>query len=134
MNATGRATLLFIELCFASGASAVAQSSASDSARVKEPEFEDLASFYRSLPELTPLTLDAARALSLSAMPLSCVDHPQPRPNNPPYLWDATCTPVDSFETKRAFYGCYDWHSAQRSVYRRSAPWATLARTITRRG
>ncbi|HEU6450074.1 MAG TPA: DUF2891 family protein [Gemmatimonadaceae bacterium] len=117
MKATGRATLLAIALFLASGAAAGAQSSSSDSARVKEPEFKDLASFYESLPNPAPQTLDAAHALSLSAMPLTCVDHPHPRPNTPPYLWDATYTPVDSFETKRAFYGCYDWHSAVNSTW-----------------
>jgi hypothetical protein len=117
VKATGRATLLAIALFLASGAAAGAQSSSSDSARVKEPEFKDLASFYESLPNPAPQTLDAAHALSLSAMPLTCVDHPHPRPNTPPYLWDATYTPVDSFETKRAFYGCYDWHSAVNSTW-----------------
>ena len=52
-----------------------------------------------------------------SAMPLSCMDHPQPRPNAAPYLWEATFTPVPDFETTRAFYGCYDWHSAVNSAW-----------------
>jgi hypothetical protein len=90
---------------------------ASDSARPKEPEFKDLASFYKSLPDPKEAKLDAARALTLSAMPLSCVDHPQPRPTTPPYLWEPTYSPVDSFDTKRAFYGCYDWHSAVNSTW-----------------
>ena len=117
MNLTRPATLLATALCLTFGSAVGAQAAVSDSARVKEPEFKDLASFYKSLPNPTPQKLDAAHALSLSAMPLTCVDHPQPRPNTPPYLWDATYTPVDSFETKRAFYGCYDWHSAVNSTW-----------------
>jgi hypothetical protein len=88
-----------------------------DSTHAKETEFRDLASFYASLPAMEPQKLDARLALSLSAMPLACEDHPQPRPTTPPYLWDMTFTPVDSFETKRSFYGCYDWHSAVNSAW-----------------
>lgn len=116
MKLTKATSLLAAVLCASLGSAAGAQA-ASDSARVREREFKDLASFYKSLPVPTPEKLDAARALTLSAMPLSCVDHPQPRPTSPPYLWEATYTPVDSFETKRAFYGCYDWHSAVNSTW-----------------
>lgn len=94
----------------------VAQSIADTSARKEQP-YADLASFARSLPRVTPDTLDAARALMLSAMPLACEDHPQPRPTNPPYLWEQAFSPVDSFETRRTFYGCYDWHSAVNSAW-----------------
>jgi hypothetical protein len=45
------------------------------------------------------------------------MDHPQPRPNAAPYLWQATFTPVPDYETTRAFYGCYDWHSAVNSAW-----------------
>ena len=100
--------------CVASPAAAQASP---DSTQPKEAEFRDLQSFYRSLPAEAPQKLDAGLALSLSAMPLSCEDHPQPRPTTPPYLWELSYTPVDSFETKRAFYGCYDWHSAVNSAW-----------------
>jgi len=83
----------------------------------KAPEFRDLASFYASLPLVEPRPFDQATAVQLSAMPLSCMDHPQPRPNAVPYLWDATYTPVADYETTRAFYGCYDWHSAVNSAW-----------------
>jgi hypothetical protein len=117
VKSTGTGILLATALCFVFAPAAGAQASSSDSARAREPEFKDLASFYKSLPNPTPQRLDAAHALSLSAMPLTCVDHPHPRPTTPAYLWDATYTPVDSFETKRAFYGCYDWHSAVNSTW-----------------
>ena len=81
------------------------------------PVFSDLASFYASLPAVAPHPFDKATALQLSAMPLSCMDHPQPRPNAAPYLWEATYTPVPDYETTRAFYGCYDWHSAVNSAW-----------------
>jgi len=82
-----------------------------------DPAFSDLASFYASLPVVAPHPLDRATALQLSTMPLSCMDHPQPRPNAVPYIWHATYTPVADYETTRAFYGCYDWHSAVNSAW-----------------
>jgi hypothetical protein len=81
------------------------------------PTFTDLASFYASLPVVDPHPFDMPTALRLTAMPLSCMDHPQPRPNAAPYLWEATYTPVPDYETTRAFYGCYDWHSAVNSAW-----------------
>jgi hypothetical protein len=81
------------------------------------PSFSDLSSFYSSLPDVKPPTLDQTLALKLSAMPLSCMDHPQPRPNAVPYLWAPSFTPVPDYETTRAFYGCYDWHSAVNSAW-----------------
>jgi len=82
-----------------------------------DPVFSDLASFYASLPVVAPHPLDRSTALQLSTMPLSCMDHPQPRPNAVPYVWEATYTPVPDYETTRAFYGCYDWHSAVNSAW-----------------
>jgi hypothetical protein len=88
------------------------------SARPKrEPVFTDLASFYASLPVVAPHPLDRTTALQMSTMPLSCMDHPQPRPGAVPYIWEATYTPVPDYETTRAFYGCYDWHSAVNSAW-----------------
>ena len=88
------------------------------SARPKsDPAFSDLASFYASLPAVVLHPLDRTTALQLSTMPLSCMDHPQPRPNAVPYIWEATYTPVSDYETTRAFYGCYDWHSAVNSAW-----------------
>ncbi len=110
------ASFLSIVACACIGSSVHAQV-APDSTHVKDKEFKDLASFNASLPNIAAQKLDANLALMLSAMPLACEDHPQPRPTTPPYLWDMTHTPVDSFETKRTFYGCYDWHSAVNSAW-----------------
>ncbi len=73
-----------------------------------------------SLPEaqLTPVTQD--RALALVALPLSCVDHPQPQPeNSASYLWvhNDKAHPIDDYDKNRIFYGCSDWHSAVHSLW-----------------
>lgn len=101
-------------VCVASSANAQGQL---DSAHAKEREFTNLASFFASLPAVQPQQLDPKSALALSAMPFSCEDHPQPPPVAVPYLWEVNYTPVDSFETRRAFYGCYDWHSSVNSAW-----------------
>ena len=80
-------------------------------------EFKDLDSFYRSLPAFSPSVLDEPLALSLTAMPLACVDRPHEHPPARGYLWEATYTPVENFERTRVFYGCYDWHSAVNSTW-----------------
>jgi len=88
-----------------------------DSARTKLPQFNSLAAFYASLPAVEPVRLDLSNATWLSAMPLSCMDHPHNHPTPPPYLWEVTYTPVADFENTRAFYGCSDWHSAVNSAW-----------------
>ncbi len=96
---------------------AQARSRADSGAVKKAPEFHDLAAFYAALPAAEPRAFDRTTATLLSTMPLSCMDHPQPRPNVAPYLWEAHYTPVADYETTRAFYGCYDWHSAVNSAW-----------------
>jgi hypothetical protein len=61
--------------------------------------------------------LDEALAVSLTAMPLSCLDHPHARPAARGYLWEATYRPLDDYAKNRVFYGCFDWHSAANSVW-----------------
>ena len=79
--------------------------------------FKDLESFFKSLPRVEPGKLDERLALELAAMPLSCVDWPHARPTARGYLWEATHRPPDDFEKTRAFYGCFDWHSAVNSTW-----------------
>ncbi len=98
-------------------AAAQAPRSRADSAKAARPEYPDLQSFFASLPSVPPHPLDLPTALSLAAMPLSCMDHPHAKPNTVPYLWDVTWTPLPDFDTKRAFYGCSDWHSAVNSAW-----------------
>ena len=73
--------------------------------------------FYRALPRVEHVVLDEALAVSLTAMPLSCLDHPHARPAMRGYLWEATYRPVDDFAKTRIFYGCFDWHSAVNSTW-----------------
>src|SRR5262245_14333448 len=76
------------------GASAQTTVQAGTTRPKADPVFSDLASFYASLPVVAPHPLDKTTALQMSTMPLSCMDHPQPRPNAVPYIWEATYTPV----------------------------------------
>jgi len=67
------------------------------------------------MQEIDPSTLTA-----LTALPLSCIDHPQHADDHPhDYLWvhDEKAHPVEDYATHRAFYGCYDWHSAVNSTW-----------------
>jgi hypothetical protein len=61
--------------------------------------------------------LDQPQALFLAAMPLACLDRPQPHPPSRGYLWEATYRPVDDFQKNLAFYGCFDWHSSVNSIW-----------------
>lgn len=73
--------------------------------------------FYNSLPRAEHVVLDEPLAVSLTAMPLSCLDHPHARPAGRGYLWEAAYRPVEDFPKTRIFYGCYDWHSAANSAW-----------------
>jgi len=60
---------------------------------------------------------DQTMALSLAAMPLACLDRPHPAPRSVGYLYERPATLRPGFEDERAFYGCYDWHSAVNSTW-----------------
>ena len=53
-----------------------------------------------SLPAAAPRPLDRSVALQMSTMPLSCMDHPQPRPTPVQYIWESTYTPVADYEDR----------------------------------
>ncbi len=89
---------------------AVAQQGAATSSK-------NLDAFYKSLPDVKHITLDESLALTLMAMPLSCIDRPHVRPSGGGYLWEATYRPADDYQRTRIFYGCYDWHSAANSMW-----------------
>ena len=62
--------------------------------------------------------LDMETALALAAMPLSCVDRPHSlRPDRAGYLDDIAYSRRRGFDRDRAFYGCWDWHSAVNSTW-----------------
>lgn len=61
--------------------------------------------------------LDRPTALALAAMPLACLDRPHPAPSRTGYLYARTLAMRPDYESTRAFYGCYDWHSAVNSTW-----------------
>lgn len=78
----------------------------------------DLPAFTAAIPDADIPELDREMALTLVAMPLSCLD----RPNDPPksrreYLDTIVVSRAAGFEDERAFYGCWDWHSAVNSTW-----------------
>lgn len=87
-------------------------SQGNDSARI--------AAYLKTLPPAAPPVLDEAQIATLAALPLSCIDHPQDTPDHPRnYLWihDSPRRTVDEYDKNRAFYGCFDWHSAVNSTW-----------------
>ena len=76
-------------------------------------EFKDLPALMASLPKTAPKPLDATAALLFTALPLTCLDDLQPRPQaTRPYFWQPTYRTVESYDKTRAFYGCNDWSTA----------------------
>lgn len=78
-----------------------------------------LAAYGKSLPKVTVPAFGLEQATYLAAWPLSCVDHPQAAPEGAQYLWlygERPKLAVD-YDKTRAFYGCYDWHSAVNSTW-----------------
>jgi hypothetical protein len=66
---------------------------------------------------------DEARALALAAWPLSCIDRPHDPPSASHYLYnvDASARLIDRYRERRAFFGCYDWHSAVHALWSMAA-------------
>jgi hypothetical protein len=76
--------------------------------------------YLKSLPPAQRPVFDAAQIVALASLPLSCIDHPQPLSDHPQtYLWvyDDKAHPAQAYDRNRAFYGCYDWHSAVNSTW-----------------
>ncbi|MGH9520355.1 MAG: DUF2891 family protein, partial [Terriglobales bacterium] len=93
----------------------------------------------KSLPQVPVTPLDTTEAMTLAAYPLSCLDHPQAQPGSnaqpganipgaaalkpgqprPAYLWQPAGLTrlLAGYDHERAFYGCYDWHSAVNSTW-----------------
>jgi hypothetical protein len=80
---------------------------------------KDNAAFLASLPDVKSPDFSEQMAVSLAAMPLACIDRPQAAAERTDYLWLAEGRPriADSYVKTRAFYGCYDWHSAVNSTW-----------------
>ena len=81
---------------------------------------EQLSLFLAGLPPAQMPSLTEQQALAMVAMPLSCLDHPQAIPEQRvDYLWVHETKPhmLDAYDKNRAFYGCFDWHSAVNSTW-----------------
>src|SRR5580693_2776404 len=88
-------------------------------ASVSETDAAHASSYLKTLPNIPPPVIDAAQIVTLAALPLSCIHHPQDAPDHPhDYLWvhDSKRRTVDDYDKTRAFYGCFDWHSAVNST------------------
>ncbi|MGD8817161.1 MAG: DUF2891 family protein, partial [Acidobacteriota bacterium] len=81
-------------------------------------EARTLAEFIAEIPTAEVRDLDLATALTLVAMPLSCLDRPHAAPRDrSTYLDEIVTARRPGFERNRAFYGCWDWHSAVNSTW-----------------
>lgn len=81
---------------------------------------KELKSYYDSLPAPKFPAFDEAQAMALVTLPLACLDRPQALPEQRvDYLWVHDTKPhlADSYDKTRAFYGCFDWHSAVNSTW-----------------
>lgn len=81
---------------------------------------KQLAAYLASLPSVQLPALTEQQALTMAGMALSCVDHPQALPEQrTDYLWVHDSKPhlVELYDKNRAFYGCFDWHSAVNSTW-----------------
>lgn len=81
----------------------------------------NMAEFLSRLPNPRAPRLDRDEALFLTALALSCIDRPQTiSPQSAAslgYLYKPQLTPLAGVAKTRAFYGCYDWHSAVNSTW-----------------
>ncbi len=78
-----------------------------------------LRAYGKTLPHAAVPAFDLQQATALAAWPLSCIDHPQAAPEGAQYLWLYSSRPQlpADYDKTRAFYGCYDWHSAANSLW-----------------
>ena len=74
--------------------------------------------FAAEIPDAEIADLDLEMALTLVTMPLSCFDRPHAQPRDrSTYLDEIASARRPGFERDRAFYGCWDWHSAVNSTW-----------------
>ena len=84
------------------------------------PGADQISQYLKSLPLADKPVIDQSELVSLASLPLSCIDHPHQQLDHPQtYLWvyDNKAHPVEDYDRNRAFYGCYDWHSAVNSMW-----------------
>ena len=81
-------------------------------------EARSVAEFVAEVPDAEVADLDLEMALTLITMPLSCFDRPHAQPRDrSTYLDEIASARRSGFERDRAFYGCWDWHSAVNSTW-----------------
>jgi hypothetical protein len=87
------------------------------------PSGTDLKTFIGSLPDISVPAFTDQQALAILAMPLSCIDRLEDHPPELNYLytWETKPRLLEDFQKRRAFYGCYDWHSAVNSTWAMAA-------------
>ena len=88
-------------------------------AQHRTPDAKRLGTYSKSLPAATAPVFGLEQATALSAWPLACLDHPQAAPEGSQYLWVYGQRPdlATDYDKTRAFFGCYDWHSAVNSTW-----------------
>lgn len=89
-----------------------------------EDSVKALRIYLNSLPQAQLPAFNQEQALALVTLPLSCVDRPQAVPEQRvDYLWVQDGKPhlLDAYDKQRAFYGCFDWHSAVNSTWTMAA-------------
>jgi hypothetical protein len=90
------------------------------SAAAPATDADETSRYLKSLPAAQRPVFDATQMVALASLPLSCIDHPQALQDRPQtYLWvyDDKAHPTEGYVRNRAFYGCYDWHSAVNSTW-----------------
>ena len=85
---------------------------------ISQAEAADLVAFIDSISFARVPDLDLEMALTLVAMPLSCLDRPHAAPRDrSTYLDETVAARRPGYERNRSFYGCWDWHSAVNSTW-----------------
>lgn len=98
--------------------------SSAPAAALPPSRVQDLDALLKSLPDVRTPPFTQTEAMALVAMPLACIDDPQASPADGPfssegYLYEYGSGPrlIDNYAENRAFFGCYDWHSAVNSTW-----------------
>jgi len=63
------------------------------------------------------VTFDKDTAMWLVTLPLGCIDKLHAPPRGRGYVYESAVTLKPGFDKTRAFYGCFDWHSAVNSTW-----------------
>ncbi len=110
MTASRKSVLAVLSLCVGAGWA---------QAHHRTPDVRRLAIYSKSLPVANTPEFGLEQAITLSAWPLACLDHPQAAPEGSQYLWIYGQRPelLAEYDKTRAFFGCYDWHSAVNSTW-----------------